>query len=147
MSEKILWIDDDYYAIQGLFRPLEKENYQVDVALSAVEGYEKAQRWQEYDLIVVDLILPVSQEETAPEPVRSWDDQEKYPYVGIGLVEWLLRDLRVECPVIVLSVVPDPISMSKLEELGVSGFIRKSGLLPTDLKDELMPILEVGWRN
>lgn len=142
MDEKILWIDDDYYAIQGLFRPLEKEKYKVDVAVSAVEGYEKAQRWQDYSLIVVDLILPVSQEESAPEPVNSWDDQERYPYVGIGLVEWLLKDIKVKCPVVILSIVPDPVSVHRLESLGVSGFIQKSGLLPTDLKEELLPILE-----
>jgi CheY-like chemotaxis protein len=142
MKNKILWIDDDYYAIQGLFRPIEKENYEVDMALSALEGYQKAQKWHDYDLIVVDLILPVSQEDTAPELVRSWDDQEKYAYVGIGLVEWLLKDIKVNCPVVILSVVPDPITTYKLESLGVSDYIRKSGLLPTSLKDELMPILE-----
>lgn len=142
MNNRILWIDDDYYAIQGLFRPIEKEGYKIDVALSALDGYRKAQKWQGYDLIVVDLIIPISQEETAPEPVKSWDNQEDYGYVGIGLIKWLLSEIKPDCPIIILSVVPDPITAYGLEELGLAGYIRKSGLLPTNLKSELMGILK-----
>ncbi len=141
MNKKILWIDDDYFAIQGLFRPLEKEGYKVDFALSALEGYQKAKKWEEYSLIVVDLILPISQEESAPEPVKSWDNQEEYAYVGIGLAKWLLKDIKVTRPVVILSVVPDPISTYKLEGLGIAGYIRKSGLLPTNLREELIKII------
>ncbi|MCC6500579.1 MAG: response regulator [Anaerolineales bacterium] len=143
MKNKILWIDDDYYTIQGLFRPIEEVGYKLDIALSAFDGYKKAQKWQDYDLIVVDLILPISQEESAPEIVLNWNNQERYAYVGVGLVEWLLKDLKVNCPVVILSVVPDPISTFKLDDWGITNCIRKSGLLPTTLKDELSKHLNI----
>jgi CheY-like chemotaxis protein len=138
MTKKILWIDDDFYAIQGLLRPIQKEGYKVDVALSALDGYRKAQHWKDYDLIVVDLILPISQEETAPDIVKSWDSQEKYRFVGLGLINWLLKELQAKCPVMILSVVANPISTYGLEHLGLAGCIRKSGLLPLELKEELI---------
>jgi len=142
MTKRILWIDDDYYAIQGLFRPIEKAGYNIDVATSAFDGYIKAQNWKNYDLIVVDLIIPISEEDTVPDVVKNWEKEEKYDCVGIGLASWLLLELYVTCPVIILSVISDPILKYKLENLGLAGSIRKSGLLPTDLKNEIFKILK-----
>ncbi|RPI95726.1 MAG: response regulator [Chloroflexi bacterium] len=143
MSKSILWIDDDYYAIQGLFRPLVVSGYQVDVAISALEGYRKAQNWKTYDLIVVDLIIPVSQlQESAPSLVESWGNEEEYSYVGLGLVKWLLTVQKAQCPVAILSIVPDPVATYNLSALGIAGFIRKDGLLPSRLKAEILKILE-----
>ena len=141
MNKRILWIDDDYYSINGLFRPLEKDGFNLDVAISALDGYNKLKNWKHYDLIVIDLIIPISQEEDAPDIVKSWDNQDKYAYVGIGIIEWLLLDIQAKCPVLILSVVPDPITTFHLESLGIAGSIRKSGLLPTDLKNQIYRIL------
>lgn len=143
MNKKILWIDDDYYAIQGLFRPIEKEGFKLEVAISALDGYRKAHKWKDYDLIVVDLIIPIAQQqETAPDIVNNWDNVNEHEYVGIGLAKWLLKDMKVTCPVLILSVVPDPVSTYKLENLGLAGHIQKSGLLPSTLKDELLKIIQ-----
>lgn len=142
MSKKILWIDDDYFAIEGLMLPLKKQKIQVDYAISALDGYRKAQKWQEYDLIVVDLIIPVSDvDETTPQPVKSWDAEETYPEVGIGIVTWLKKELNVTCPVVILSVVANPIKNYNLESLNLSGYFSKRGLLPTALKEKLMRYL------
>jgi CheY-like chemotaxis protein len=142
MAKKILWIDDDFFAIQGLFRPLIKQGYTVQEANSALDGYRKALSWQEYDLIVVDLIITVdAKQETTPEIVKKWDDEEEYPQVGIGIIKWLLGELKVTCPVAILSIVSDPIKTYHLEALGLAGSIRKDGLLPTDLKDQIQKIL------
>jgi CheY-like chemotaxis protein len=142
MSKKILWIDDDYFAIEGLMYPLKKQKIQVDFAISALEGYRKAQKWQEYDLIVVDLIIPVSEkEETTPSFVKNWENEEDFPEVGVGIVTWLKKELRVTCPVLILSVVANPIKLYSLEELELAGSISKRGLLPTALKEKLMSFL------
>lgn len=143
MNKTILWIDDDYYSIQGLFRPITVSGYRVDVAVSALEGYRKAQNWKNYDLIVVDLIIPVSQlQETAPEIVKSWENEDEHVYVGVGLVKWLLTKLGAKCPVIILSIVPDPISTYELDGIGLAGHIQKDGLLPSKLKEDIIKITE-----
>lgn len=142
MKKKILWIDDDYYAISGLFRPLERSGFKIDPAISALEGYRKAQKWEEYDLIVVDLIIPVSQQqETVPEIVKTWDDEGENKHVGVGIVKWLLQTLNVGCPVVILSVVRDPINAYNLSEIGLAGYIQKGELLPSGLKDQIEQIL------
>lgn len=141
--KKILWIDDDYYAIQGLFRPLTQQGFVVQDARSALDGYKRALNWQEYDLIVVDLIITIDiRQETIPQIVRNWEDEEEYPQVGIGIAKWLINVLKVSCPVVILSIVPDPIKTYHLESLGLAGHIQKDGLLPTTLRDNIIEIIK-----
>ena len=54
MKQRILWIEDDHFAIKGLVRPLELLGFKIDVATSAIEGFHKAQNWKSYDLILVE---------------------------------------------------------------------------------------------
>jgi CheY-like chemotaxis protein len=143
MSRKILWIEDDFYAIRGLIRPIEQQGIIVDVATSAFEGYIKASNWKNYDLIIADLILPISnnEDDKLPALVKSWED--KYEYIGLGIIKWLMEDLKIKRPLIICSVVRDPISTFSLGNLGIAGYISKSGLLPSMLKDEVFKVLEI----
>jgi CheY-like chemotaxis protein len=141
MKKRILWIEDDYYDIQGLLRPLEKAGFRIDVARSAVDGFRKAVNWQAYDLIVVDLIMPLSDDTgPLPETVLFWDAEE---HVGLGLVKWLVLDLKVECPILLLSVVRDPISTYNLKDLDLAGSLLKRGLLPSEVKEEVCHVLGI----
>lgn len=144
MKKKILWIDDDYYSIQFLFRPIKKAGFQIVPATSALDGYRMALDGTKYDLIVVDMILPISEEEASiPEIVESWKRNGEKEHVGVGLTKWLIKTLKVACPVVILSVVQDPVSTYNLEDLNVAGYVHKGGLLPTRLKEELFTILEI----
>jgi CheY-like chemotaxis protein len=143
MTKKILWIDDDYYAIQGLFRSIEKSGIKVISATSALDGYRKAQKWKEYDLIVVDLILPIAEhQETVPDIVKTWEDEYENAQVGVGMVKWLLQNLEVTCPVVILSVVPNPLVTYGLTDLAIKVAISKGGLLPSDLYSEIMKLIK-----
>lgn len=140
MNKRILWIEDDYYAIKGLVRPLEKAGFQIDAATSAIEGYHKARRWQLYDLIVVDLILPLSDDDQAlPEKVSTWRYEE---HVGVGLLKWLLTELKVTCPVMLLSVVRHPMHTFQLSGIGLASYLPKRGLLPSQVKTEVFRLLD-----
>ena len=140
MNKKILWIEDESFMIKGLLRPMEKLGYSIDVAKTAQEGYRKAQNWKEYDLLIVDLIIPLSHDEnTLPEEVKSW---EKEPYIGVGLAKWLADILKVTNPILLLSVVNNPIKTYDLGEFGLKHYISKSGLLPSRLQSDIMLILE-----
>lgn len=141
MNKKILWVEDDHYAIKGLLRPLELAGFHIDVASSAVEGYRLAQKWQEYDLFVVDLILPLSDddEEVIPQ-VRSWDHEE---FLGIGLTKWLKDDLKVDRPVLIMSVVGDISARINLDGYTSVFTLSKRGLLPSRVKTEIFKILDL----
>jgi CheY-like chemotaxis protein len=141
MKKKILWIEDDYYDIQGLTRPLEKEGFQIETALTAAEGAQKAAGWRDYDLIMVDLILPIPKDlEEVPEEVRAWNGEA---YVGVGLVRWLFEKLQVDIPVVILSIVANPIPLYQLEEFQCLSYLPKRGLKPSEVKAEIYKILGV----
>jgi len=136
MSTKILWVEDDYYNYQSLFRPLQRRGIEVDYALSALDGYQKAQHWKQYAVIVVDIILPPKREPgSLPDIVKTW---EKEKFFGIGLVKWLLKELKVDCPVIILSVVDNPVDDYGLQGLELADYIPKRGLLPSELTKRIL---------
>lgn len=139
MEKKILWIDDDYFHIQALFRQVEKQGFKIDYALTAVDGYEKAINWKNYHIIVVDIILPLrNQSQELPEIVQGW---EKEDYPGIGIVKWLLKDLQVKRPVIVMSVISDLMDKYEFRNIGIAKVISKTGLGPSLLFHELQEYL------
>jgi CheY-like chemotaxis protein len=142
MNRSILWIEDDYHAIKGLMRQLKKAKVSIDSASCAIEGYEKAQHWQDYDLIVLDLILPLTNGHTEELPalVKSWKDE---PHVGIGILKWLRRDLKVKCPVILLSVVQNPVVAYHLEDIKPEIYLPKHALLPADVKQQVLSLLAI----
>jgi CheY-like chemotaxis protein len=145
MKKRILWIDDDYYHIKGLLYPLEKAGFEIDFAVSATQGYQKASNWEGYDLILVDLILPISsQEENIPDEIKAWKSER---FVGIGLLKWLQKDMKVNCPVVVLSVISDPISRFDLEDLNLAGCLAKSALRPSDVKKTIFQALKIPLIN
>jgi CheY-like chemotaxis protein len=142
MKKRLLWIEDDYYAIKGLVRPLELNDFTVDVATSAKDGHKLAQNWQEYDLLVVDVIVPVSEDDgnVLPE-IQKWEDSGEY--VGIGLTKWLITELKVERPILLMSVVTDPIKRFGLTDMPNLYYLSKKGLLPSKVKDEVFRILKI----
>ncbi len=141
MNKRILWIEDDYYAIKGLVRPLEKAGFEVDAATSAIDGFNKALHWEQYDLIVVDLILPISNDnKPVPEKVSAWQKEEQ---VGVGILKWLLVELKVTRPILLLTVVRNSAQAYKLDSLGLAGYLPKRGLLPSQVKTEVFRLLGI----
>lgn len=141
MDKHVLWIEDDYSEIRNLVRPLEREGFKITAAMSAVEGFRKARNWQAYDLIIVDLIMPLTDAlEPVPAEVAAWDAE---PHAGLGLVKWLAQDLQAQCPILILSVVRDPISTFDLDNLQLAGVLLKRGLKPSIVKQEVFRILGI----
>lgn len=139
MKNKILWVEDESFMIKGLLRPMEKLNFEIAIANSALEGYQMAQNWETYDILVVDLIIPLSGDEKAvPQIVKEW---EKEPFVGIGLAKWLVTELSISVPILLLSVVQNPLTVYDLKKFGLQYYLPKSGLLPSLVKEEILRIL------
>ena len=139
MTTKILWVEDDYYHIQYLFHHLQKEGAVITPALSACDAYRLVEKGNKFDLMVVDIILPISSSlEKLPDTVADWN-LEKYP--GIGLVKWLKGKKKVDCPVVILSVIDDPICEYDLTEFNVDEVILKKGLGPHEFTEKIKPFL------
>lgn len=54
---KILVVEDEHQIAQSLKKGLEQEIYAVDLAFTGTDGYDMASS-EEYDLIILDLMLP-----------------------------------------------------------------------------------------
>ena len=142
MNRKILWIEDDYYAIKGLVRPLENAHFKVDVAISAKDAYDYALKWRDYDLIVLDVIVSVTDDEEPVIPeIAKWANNDEY--VGIAMARWLIQELKIECPILLMSVVNDPIKRFGLSGIPNLYYLSKKGLLPSRVKEEVFRILNL----
>jgi DNA-binding response OmpR family regulator len=60
MNNSILWIEDDFYHVRGLVKPLEKDGYKITIARSVIEAKEHLINWQDFSAILLDLIIPYS---------------------------------------------------------------------------------------
>lgn len=144
MNKRILWIDDDYDIIQSMFYYVKKNGFKIDFAVSAHEGYIRLLNWQRYDMVVVDLILPISnQQDSVPVVVQNWKTNGENGHVGINLIKWMILEQKIQCPVVIFSIVPNPVAVYGIENLNIAGQIQKESLTPMDLKDQIFNILKV----
>jgi DNA-binding NarL/FixJ family response regulator len=120
--------------------PVVRHGATIDKAISATEAYRVLSRATHYGLIIVDLIVPLSLEDGDPPPiVETWD---RYELPGVGLVEWLMNEVRPACPVIVLSITREPASRYGLDRFGIAAFIDKATATPQSMAEKLRELLE-----
>jgi CheY-like chemotaxis protein len=140
MKKQILWIEDDYYSINGLIRPLENQGFAFKVAASATESYKIVKANSSFDMYIVDMIMPMSNDENEiPLIVKNWDNEE---HIGIGIAKWLLCDLGVKRPVLLMSVAGNPIMKAGLNKYKNCYYLSKKGLLPSKVKETVIQIFE-----
>jgi CheY-like chemotaxis protein len=127
----ILWIEDEASRIHGIVRPLEREGHRIDVAPDKLSALDML-RSRAYDLIILDIIIPDGRE-------NAGDELE--PYEGIKVLQVIRRDLHLETPVIVFSVVNEAAAREATKRLGVQKVLSKGSLLPSDMKNAVHEVL------
>ena len=145
MGRRILWIEDDYFHLKSLARPLVKMGFEIVPAHSVVEARQSLARWGDYDLILLDLILPMTQGEEGLEGdnnVESFDDvEELMTRNGRELLNYIVSKLKVSKPILVLSVAASAKLAEDLVSAGAAQCVVKRGLLPEDLKKITVKLL------
>lgn len=137
MAPKILWIDDDIFQSTHLQQMLENRGFQIEYAISALDGYKKMIS-KKYNLIIIDLILPLFlHSESIPDIVKDWTRE---PYLGIGIAKWASLNLGSHCPIIICSVINDPINRFRLQEYKIAKAFSKIEP-PNVVADELLEII------
>lgn len=94
MNKKILFIDDEPYYVRAHIDALIDEGYKVDKAGDGNEALEKLKD-SEYDLIVLDIIMPPGDLENTNNGMRT----------GLRIHEIIRRQLCLTIPIIFLTVV------------------------------------------
>ena len=116
----------------GLVRPLEKDGHEITVAKDEKEALELIEG-SVFDLILLDIIIPTGEE----------GDVGDVEYVGIELLKKLSIDMKIETPILVLSVVRDPDKIEEINGLGVEEVLPKGAYLPSKLKEKVYRVLGV----
>jgi len=143
MSEKkkILWIEDDYYHLQGLTRELSRNGFEIIPAKSYEQALEELNKHKdELCFIILDLIIPCSleraiepsmPEEEYEETIEEPKDLVEY---GMELLKHIKNELKPTIPMIVLTIVRTEEILKELENNGVRKE-HKLGLMPNKLKE------------
>ena len=61
LNKKIFWLEDDHFHLKGLVRPLEDEGFTITPARSYKEAISIIDSDRNFDLVLLDLIIPYSE--------------------------------------------------------------------------------------
>jgi DNA-binding response OmpR family regulator len=117
---KILICEDNQLAMNTLSFILEKEGFKSDTAEDGNKALTLLQTTV-YDLLLVDIHLPF--------------------HSGLEVIKYLRSDLKMDTPVVVLTVFSDLQMQRQARELGISGYIVKP-FDPSDLIRQVCSILK-----
>ena len=123
-ENKILWIEDDYLLLKPLIEQIKKANYMFDFAKNKLEAINLLNR-SIYDLIILDIILPEGE---------YFEDREPEPYVGLNLLRYMVNEIKIETPIIIISVINDMLVKTEAKKLGVVTYLNKGSIRPSELK-------------
>ena len=148
-KKKILWVEDDYYHLKDLTRQLTKNGFEIISARSYEQAIDELNTHKEHlSLILLDLIIPNSStksvvpnmsEEEYEDTVEVPKDLVEY---GIKLLKYMMQELQLTIPIIVLSIITTKEIINELENNGIKR-LHKLGLLPNKLKEIVFEELSI----
>jgi CheY-like chemotaxis protein len=116
MSRRILWLDNDPGQIRGITKALEAAGNEV-VVCRTVSSAEQYIRTEKFDLVVLDVMIPITAAEVADYSYKETEDT-----LSTGLVFYRrVRDflLANNTPVLVVTVRIDNDIVSAFREAGL----------------------------
>lgn len=140
-AKRILWIDDDYYELKGLLRKVEERGVVIHYSTSVSDAFKRVIIDHEnYDLIIVDMILPIQDEYgNILDDIKQWRSNKKP--LGVLLLEYFSKNMSTKLAV--LSIVLDPMEKYKIQipEGKEVVYIPKREITTTKLCDQIMDLL------
>jgi signal transduction histidine kinase/DNA-binding response OmpR family regulator len=94
-GKRILMVDDDMRNIYSLSAALENEGLQVSIAYDGKQALDMLAAGQEYDLILMDIMMPVMDGYTAIREIRKNDRFKNLPI--LALTAKAMKDDRQKC--------------------------------------------------
>ena len=116
-KKKILLVEDEVVMANMYKERFEQAGFDVGLAFTAEEGYEKAKELRP-DLVVLDILLPRAN--------------------GIGFLGNLRKDKELkDTTVVALSNYDVPETKAKARNLGVKAYLMKADFIPRTLVEEI----------
>jgi DNA-binding response OmpR family regulator len=79
---RILLIEDEAYVMRGFINSIQGAGYDLDVATTGSEGLTKLRmHYQNYDLVILDLMLPRGNEGNPEDKIPHMDPQKVGEYI------------------------------------------------------------------
>lgn len=134
-GKRMLWVEDDYFRLRGLTRPLKKKGLEIVFAKDEKEATGLLDKKERFDIFLIDIIIP---EGIDDRKVASVEVREN---VGVDLIRRIRQNYNLSIPILVLTVVEDPIILQEIRNLGVSTIIPKGNFHPSELENEVALVL------
>ena len=119
---KILIIEDDQFLVTLLGTKLEKEGFDVSIAMDGEEGFDKAKE-EKPQFILLDLILPKLNGFSVLEKIRKDSDLK-------------------QTPVVLLTNLGEKSDVEKGINLGADGYLVKADYTPDEIIQKIKEVAE-----
>lgn len=118
---KILLIDDDRFLLDIYSLKFKKLGVEIDSSASSVTALQKLKEGKEYDIVVIDIIMP-----------------------GLDGIEFLrtLRKEKILPKAVIIMLTNQSDDEGKAKDLGVDGYIIKSSTIPSEVCDLVFSIYQ-----
>lgn len=123
MDKRVLFIEDEPFTVEPLATMLRERGYTVELIVDLTEAARLLSS-QRYSLLILDIMLPhngIIEQSTSPK--KSGIAFAKMLRVG-GTKDHNMG-INADLPVVVLTAVMDPSSISEIRELKPAGLLRK----------------------
>ncbi len=115
-------VDDDKFLLDMYRKKFEQAVGQVDVAVGPEEALAKLREGGQYDILILDIIMPVMN--------------------GLELLSAIRKEKLVpQAVVIMLTNESDPEKINQAKALGAQGYIVKATSIPSEVVEETLKIM------
>jgi DNA-binding response OmpR family regulator len=121
MKKRILFLDDNQYEMQGYIDKLRTEGFDVVSFAQPDEALRFLREKDAVDLLIVDLIMRFSPEESVNETHLA----------GVRFCQTVRRSLKINSPIIILTVVTDNDILDQARQY--ADFVLHKPTLPSEL--------------
>ncbi len=131
MKKRLLWIEDDAFALGALVSGLRKTGWDIVTATTEAEAITIIDQGQHWDVILLDIIIPEQENPTQESLLRG----RPRPFIGLDVLTRINNRYGAgRPPVVAITKVTDERVRQRLSELHVDKILTKGGLVPKEVE-------------
>jgi CheY-like chemotaxis protein/HPt (histidine-containing phosphotransfer) domain-containing protein len=152
---KILVVDDDILNQRMMQLLLRRDGHQVDLASNGLEAFEAVKR-QRYDIVFMDLQMPVMDGIEASRRIRAWENGGQHTFIVALTASYLPEEGHILFEAGIDNYVSKPFELEHIQQLLKYSFkarvdadperslLREEGVLSEKVLDIQRGIVQVG---
>lgn len=113
---RILVVDDDLPTLRMMQILLGREGHQVDAVSNGLEAFD-AVKFQKYDIVFMDLFMPVMDGLEASCRIRQWEDGEQHTFIVALTARYLPEEGYRLFEAGIDNYIPKPFELAHIERM------------------------------